>query len=172
MKIRDLDSLGPLVASSLRSDATAQGPRLSKSRIFTDSQYNLYLWSLSSRALSHLLVAIYKVLRRIWHLPSYSHTSIVLCTAGISFIHNIILHRFNKFISQCLDSDICLVRYIIIDSLKFAYSFIGYNHLYGNFHQKHLNDSDLHASTTIRCYRHLFGTISPFESYIFNISSF
>ena len=43
MKIRDLDSLGPLVASSLRSDATAQGPRLSKSRIFTDSQYNLYL---------------------------------------------------------------------------------------------------------------------------------
>ena len=43
MKIRDLDSLGPLVASSLRSDATAQGPRLSKSRIFTDSQNNLYI---------------------------------------------------------------------------------------------------------------------------------
>ena len=44
MKIlRDLDSLGPLVASSLRSDATAQGPQLSKSRIFTDSQYNLYI---------------------------------------------------------------------------------------------------------------------------------
>ena len=136
------------------------------------SLYGCTLWSLSSRALSHLQVAINKVLRRIWHLPPYSYTSIVLCTAGISFIHNIILHRLNKFISQCLDSDICLVRYIIIDSLKFAYSFIGYNHLYGHFHQKNFNDSDLHASTTIRCYRHLFGTISPFESYISNISSF
>ena len=43
MEIRDLESLRPLVASSLRSAATAQGPRLSKSRISTDSLYNLYL---------------------------------------------------------------------------------------------------------------------------------
>ena len=43
MEIRDLESLGPLVASSLRSDATAQGPRLSKSRISTDSASNLYV---------------------------------------------------------------------------------------------------------------------------------
>ena len=43
MEIRDLESLGPLVASSLRSAATAQGPRLSKSRISTDSLYNLYI---------------------------------------------------------------------------------------------------------------------------------
>ena len=41
MEIRDLESLRPLVASSLRSAATAQGPRLSKSRISTDSLYNL-----------------------------------------------------------------------------------------------------------------------------------
>ena len=33
----------PLVASSLRSAATAQGPRLSKSRISKDSLYNLYV---------------------------------------------------------------------------------------------------------------------------------
>ena len=44
MEIRDLESLRPLVASSLRSAATAQGPRLSKSRISTDSLYNLYLY--------------------------------------------------------------------------------------------------------------------------------
>ena len=43
MEIRDLETLGPLVASSLRSDATAQGPRVSKSRISMDSPYNLYL---------------------------------------------------------------------------------------------------------------------------------
>ena len=40
MEIRDLESLGPLVESSLRSDATAQGPWLSKSRISTDSASN------------------------------------------------------------------------------------------------------------------------------------
>ena len=39
MEIRDLETLGPLVASSLRSDATAQGPRVSKSRISMDSPY-------------------------------------------------------------------------------------------------------------------------------------
>ena len=44
MEIRDLESLGPLVESSLRSDATAQGPWLSKSRISTDSASNLYLY--------------------------------------------------------------------------------------------------------------------------------
>ena len=43
MEIRDLETLGPLVASSLRSDATAQGPRVSKSRISMDSPYNLYI---------------------------------------------------------------------------------------------------------------------------------
>ena len=43
MEIRDLETLGPLVASSLRSDATAQGPRVSKSRISMDSPYNLYV---------------------------------------------------------------------------------------------------------------------------------
>ena len=43
MEIRDLETLGPLVASSLRSDVTAQGPRVSKSRISMDSPYNLYL---------------------------------------------------------------------------------------------------------------------------------
>ena len=44
MEIRDLESLGLLVESSLRSDATAQGPWLSKSRISTDSASNLYLY--------------------------------------------------------------------------------------------------------------------------------
>ena len=45
MEIRDLETLGPLVASSLRSDATAQGPRVSKSRISMDSLYNLYIFA-------------------------------------------------------------------------------------------------------------------------------
>ena len=44
MEIRDLETLGSLVAPSLRSDATAQGPRVSKSRISMDSPYNLHVY--------------------------------------------------------------------------------------------------------------------------------
>ena len=41
--LRDLKGLGPLVASSLRSDATAQGPRPFKSRRSLRCTSNLYL---------------------------------------------------------------------------------------------------------------------------------
>ena len=59
MEIRDLETLGPLVASSLRSDATAQGPRVSKSRISMDSPYNLYfMWVLLNKSM--LLKAMHK----------------------------------------------------------------------------------------------------------------
>ena len=44
MEIRNLESLGPLVASS-RAALGAQGPRLSKFRISMDSSSNLYLYS-------------------------------------------------------------------------------------------------------------------------------
>ena len=43
MAHKDIRTLGPLVASSLRLDATAQGPWVSKSRRSSDSMSNLYL---------------------------------------------------------------------------------------------------------------------------------
>ena len=58
MEIRDLESLGPLVASSLRSDATAQGPWLSKSRISTDSASNLYLSAIGAENLVSCIIII------------------------------------------------------------------------------------------------------------------
>ena len=42
--LRDLKGLGPLVESSLRSDATAQGPRPFKSRRSLRATSNLYLY--------------------------------------------------------------------------------------------------------------------------------
>ena len=48
--------------------------------------YGCILWSLSSHAIKHLQIAINKILRRIWHLPRNSHTSIVLKTSNISFV--------------------------------------------------------------------------------------
>ena len=45
MEIRDLETRGPLVASERSENATAQGPRVSKSRISMDLPYNLYFLS-------------------------------------------------------------------------------------------------------------------------------
>ena len=50
------------------------------------SLYGCTLWSLSSRALSHLQVAINNVLRRIWHLPPYSHSYIYCFLHSWNFI--------------------------------------------------------------------------------------
>ena len=97
-----------------------------------------------------------------------SHTSVVLSTAGISFVHNIILHRFYKFVSRCLSSEFPFVKTLISDSLCLAYSSIGYNYLYGHSHQKFF---DTEVANTIRLYRQQFGNHSPFESHILSISS-
>ena len=69
------------------------------------------LWFLSSTSLRCLQV---KILRRIWHLPRNSHTSIVLNAARISYIHNIIMYRYSKFISRCLDSECILLTLLYL----------------------------------------------------------
>ena len=69
------------------------------------SLYGCTLWSLSSSSIKSLQIAINKLLRKIWNLPRYSHTSIVLCTARINYIYDMIFYRFSKFMSRCLDMD-------------------------------------------------------------------
>ena len=81
------------------------------------------------------------------------------------------MYRYSKFISRCLDSECFFVNFIISDSLNLAYSSIGYNCLYGNSHAKSFTDYDSQTANTIRFYRHMYGTHSPFEHYISNISS-
>ena len=72
-----------------------------------------------------------------------------------------IFYRFSKFISRCLDMDHPLVSFIISDSMHLAYSFIGYNFLFGSSHLKFINDNDLCIANTIRLYRHMYGYFSP-----------
>ena len=131
----------------------------------------VYLWSLSSHAIKHLQIAINKILRRIWHLPRNSHTSIVLKTSNISFVQNIILKRFEKFVSLSMESDNPIVKFIICDSSNLAYSSIGYNCMYGHLHVKHFSEHDLYVSSVIRFYRHVYGLNSHFESCIIHLSS-
>ena len=107
------------------------------------SLYGCVLWSLSSVSLKSLQIAINKILRKIWHLPRHSHTSIVLCVAKILYIHEIIFKRFTIFFQRCTNSDIPLVNCVFQDSSYFVYTSTGYNHMYGNFHLKQFNDNDL-----------------------------
>ena len=85
------------------------------------SFYGCTLWFLSSLSIKSLQIAINKILRKIWNLPRYSHTSIVLCTARIN---DMIFYRFSKFMPRCLDMDHPLVSFIISDSMHLAYSWI------------------------------------------------
>ena len=52
--------------------------------------YGLYLLS---NTLKHLQVLINKNLHKMWDLPPNSHTSIVLKTAGLSFLSNMIIKK-------------------------------------------------------------------------------
>ena len=140
-------------------------------KMYCLSLYGCVLWSLSSPSIRRLQVAINKILRKIWNLPRYSHTSIVLNTARISFVHSIIMHRYSKFISRCLESECLFVKIIISDAVNLAYSSIGYNYLYGHTHIRLFNDYDHQTANTIRFYRHRYGINSPYENYISCISS-
>ena len=140
-------------------------------KMYCLSLYGCILWSLSSSSLRRLQVAMNKILRKIWNLPRMSHTSVVLSTAGISYVHNIILRRFYKFVSRCLSSEFPFVKTLISDSLCLAYSSIGSNYLYGHSHQKFFNVFDTEVANTIRLFQQQFGNYSPFESHILSISS-
>ena len=108
------------------------------------SLYGSNLWSLSSNTLKHLQVSINKILRKIWNLPPNSHTSIVLETAGLSFLSNMIINRFEKFIFVCMESGNPIVKLITCDSVCLAYSSIGYNFMYNQLHLNHFSDHDSH----------------------------
>ena len=135
------------------------------------SLYGCILWSLSSASLKCLQISINKILRKIWHLPRHSHTSIVLCVAKLPYIHEIIYKRFTSFFQRCLQSHIPLIRYVFQDSLHFIYTFSGYNYLFGNIHLNEFNYNDLNLAHIIRSYRIVFGNHSPHETYISAIST-
>ena len=98
-----------------------------------------------------------------------SHTSVVLSTAGISYVHNIILRRFYKFVSCCLSSEVPIVKTLISDSLCLAFSSIGYMVTLIKSPLMYLILRLLILSDYI--VNNLVYNYSPFESYISSISS-
>ena len=133
--------------------------------------YGCELWCLNSKSLNTLQVSINKVLRRIWRLSSRSHVPIVLSVAKIDFIQNIIHKRFNRFFFRCISSDIPIIRITSKDSSLLAYTFNGYNFLYGSTHVKSFSSSAINIAEIIKSFRFIYGSFSPFEHFIESIST-
>ena len=62
------------------------------------SMYGCSLWYLSCKNLHYIECALNKIFRRVWNLPSHSHTRIVHCVSNIQSISNCIFKRFNSML--------------------------------------------------------------------------
>ena len=139
-------------------------------KMYCLSLYGYHLWSLSSKSLNALQIALNKILRKVWNLLSHSHSSIVHCTAIIPAIHNTVFRRFNQFLSRSVLSHVPIVSSIIHQSSLLAHNFLGYNNFYGSIHLKHYSSVDLDISLFIRSVRLKYRFPSPYENHIHELS--
>ena len=130
------------------------------------SLYGCPLWSLSSPSIKLIEIALNKLLRRVWNLPHHSHSGIVHCTAKICHVSNIICDRFSSLFSRSLSSQSDFIISIFLHSSQYAYSFIGYNSLYGNTHYRYYSEPESRAAYIIRQLRSLYGLKSPCENIV------
>ena len=102
--------------------------------------YGCELWNLSSPGLRSLEVILNKCLRRIWRLPSTTHTCILHRCAGVQSIFNTVHSRFLNFIKNAKVSSNYLVRAIFSQDL--AYTPAGLNSLCGYKFLKNYSTED------------------------------
>ena len=105
------------------------------------SLYGSQLWSLSSKSLSVLQIAINNILRKAWNLPYRSHSSYVHCTARVPAIPSLVQSRFVIFFSRNQLSLSPIVVSVFRQASLLAYTFLGYNNLYGTI--RFYSSSDL-----------------------------
>ena len=72
--------------------------------------YGGILWKLNTSGINRLEVALNKILRKIWHLPPRSHSSIVHIVAQVNTVKNLLYYRFLTFLKNTLSSPSPLVR--------------------------------------------------------------
>ena len=99
-------------------------------RSFCLSVYGAPLWRLSSKALKSLEVSFNKILRRIWHLPPDSYTSMVHCTSYLSSVFNLVYSRCSSLIHRTCNSSSYIVSSIVSEALGNCHSFCGFNYMY------------------------------------------
>ena len=132
-------------------------------KMYCLSLYGCPLWSLSSKSLNCLQIALNKILRKVWNLPLHSHSSVVHCIARVLSVTNIVLSLFDRFLSSISQLTSPIMSLIFDQVAVLPYNFLGYNNLYGENHFKIYSSFDQDISSFIRSIRVKHGTVSPFE---------
>ena len=127
----------------------------------------LPIWSLSSPDLNILQVAVNYLLRRIWRLLCQSHSAICHCLSVVPAIINQVMKRFLSLYSTAMSSSSPLVKAVFSTCSSLAFSFTGYNFMYGANHVRVYSDSDSMNASFIFDICKRFPFISPFESLIY-----
>ena len=133
------------------------------------SLYGFPLWNLSSSTINLINIAYNKILRKLWCLPRHSHRRIVHCVAETTCITNLICKRFFSFYKKALLGSY-LVRSVYYKSSILCYTFTGYNVCAGEDHLFSYQPNDYIMSNIVRTFRCVYGSKSPFEDVIRDIS--
>ena len=94
-----------------------------------------------------------------WRLPHQCHTSIIHCVSQFPSISNILLKHYLSHLSSALSSPSPLVKSVYSAFSMFAFSFTGYNNLYGHHHLKTYTDEDFLNASIIRDIRWTYGCV-------------
>jgi hypothetical protein len=137
---------------------------------FCLSLYGSVLWNLSCRNLRIIEVAFNGILRRIWNVPSRTHTAILHCLAGLTSIYNVVFARTKSLLESALMCSSDTVKTVFSESASLVYTFLGYNLLSGSRFLKVYSHDDYVCASVIRNYRLSYGIHSPFEDVIDTIA--
>jgi hypothetical protein len=150
-KLRDMIKKANCIFASFPRVGPAILTRLFQS--YCLSLHGSALWSLSCSGLSAIEIAFNKCLRRIWNLPSCSHTRIVHLVAKLHSLFNVVYRRTSALLRAAARCPSELVRTIFYASSSVCYSFSGFNILFGDRHLKHYDLQSQICANVIRSLR-------------------
>ena len=88
--------------------------------------YMVVYYGPSSKSIHLIEVALNKILKKVWNLPSHSHTNIIRYLPSMS---DIVFKCFSTFFNRGVVSTSCVISRILSQSSLLAYTFTGYNFL-------------------------------------------
>ena len=103
---------------------------------FCLSLYGAALWKSSDPQLKTFEVTFNNFLRKIWSLPRHSHTGLLHSTAKLQSIYNVVIFRSAKLLASASGSFSSLISELFSECARCAYTFVGYNSIYGYKHLK------------------------------------
>ena len=99
------------------------------------------IWSLACPQLKSLEVTFNNILRKIWELPRWCHTSLLHLTAALDSVFNVVCDRSLRLVNSAINSN-SNILYVFYQSSKLVNCFAGHNCVYGWKHRKLYTEQD------------------------------